>query len=108
MTQFLFTTCGLAVVVVGILIMTQVLSLEELGSGMWRAFVFLALAFVMVWVLRTVLLPILICVLVWLKSVMLWAVVIVLATIAFMIMLRVLPLKLAKRAPQDKNHKEEL
>ena len=81
------TMCVLAIVVVGLLVVTQTISLEGLVHGIWRGFVLVVLAVAAVWLLRTGLLPILICALVALKQAMLGALLIVLEVIAFGLLL---------------------
>jgi hypothetical protein len=88
MWMFLLTTiCLLAVVIVGLLIMVQVVSLEQLGEGIWRGFLLIVLTLGGVWFIREAVLPILMCALVWLKHAMLWALTIILAAIASVLLL---------------------
>ena len=107
MTELVFTTCVLAVVIVGMLVMTQAISLEQVGHGIWRGFLFLALGFITVWLTKAILLPILLCGLVWLKNKMLWGLLIVLVVITAMFLLRLLALKLATRELRSKRDIEE-
>jgi len=89
--------CMLAIVVVAVLIMTQAVSLEALGKGIARCLSLLMLALITLGLLKTRVLPILICAIVWLKGVMVWAFVIVLAVVALVLLLRVLLSRLANR-----------
>jgi len=70
MTQLLFVLPVLVMVMIGTLIAAQVLSLEQLGSSIWRAFVLIAIVFVTAWFLKAVVLPILVCTLVLLRHAM--------------------------------------
>ena len=105
--QCLSAVCVLGVVMVGLLVMLQIVSLEELGHGLRQCFLLLVLVLVTLCLLRVVLLPMLACGLVWLKGVMLKTVVIVLAIIAVVSLLRML-LKLALRSTDGKHHREKL
>lgn len=106
--QFLFVASVLAVVLVGLLLITQVLSLEQLGHGISRCLWLIALAFAVVCLLRAVLLPILLCLLVWWKGVMLWALGIVLAMIALLLLPRMLLMKFGNRKTRTQHQPEEL
>ena len=97
--QCLFALCMLAVVMVGLLVMTQAISLEELGNGIWRGFLTVVLAVVAICFLKAVLLPILICWLVRLKQMLLWIAVVVLALVIALLVLQMLISKFAQRPP---------
>lgn len=99
--QCVSAVCVLGVVMVGLLVMVQAISLEELGRGMWRGFLLAVAALVGLCVLRGSLLPILTRCLVALKQLMWWAFVIVLAVIATLLLLKVLITKFATRLSAD-------
>ena len=88
--QCLFTVCMLAVVIVGLLIMTRTISLEELGHGIGRAFLIALVVYIALSVLKGFLLPILSSWVVALKHMIGWLVIIVLAIIAAVLLLRML------------------
>lgn len=92
---FLSAFCVLAVLIIGLLVMTQTISLEQVCGGIWRCFLLLVLALVTFCLLKALLLPILTLGLIWLRQLMLWVLVIVLAVVASMLLLRMLFLKLA-------------
>jgi hypothetical protein len=82
MIQFLYPLCVLTLVIVGMLVMVQMLSIETCLRGVWRGIVVLIGGFI-AWVLfRRLLLPILICSLIWLRQAIFAALLIVLALIA--------------------------
>jgi hypothetical protein len=95
MTEFIFVVLVLVIAVVGMLVMTQVVILEQLGKGIRRGFLLIVLAIVTIWLLKALLLPILTCALVWLRGVMLWIFIIVLAAVAFAVLGRALFSRLA-------------
>jgi len=57
--HFLSIVGVLGIVIVGMLVMTQLVSLEDLGNGIGRAFIVVLVVFVAFCVVKTVLLPIL-------------------------------------------------
>jgi hypothetical protein len=104
--EFLFTTCVLAVVIIGLLIMTQALTFEQLGSGIWRGLVLLAVVCA-AWLFTAVVLPILLCALVWLKNAMLGILVSMLIVVAVLVLLRLAFNVLMNRTPHGTQKKEE-
>ncbi len=88
--QCLFAGCMLAVVIVGLLVMTQAISLEELRTGIGRVFLIALIVLIALCVLKGLLLPILTSWIVTLKHMTGWLVIIVLAIIAAMLLLRML------------------
>ena len=96
LAQCLFAVCMLAVVVVGLLVMTQAISLEELGYGIGRGFLMVLSVLVALCVLISLLLPSLTSWLVTLKCMVWWIVIIVVAIVAAMFFLRMLVSKLEK------------
>ncbi len=72
----------LAVVTVGLLVMTQTISVEGLVTGVCRVFAVVALVFVIICAAKAILLPILLAWIVWLKRTMFWAVIVVLGLLA--------------------------
>jgi len=82
MIQLSYLLCMLTVVIVGMLVMLQAVSLETCLQGLWRGVVVLVGAFIAWLLFRGLLLPILICSLIWLRQAMLAALLIVLALIA--------------------------
>jgi hypothetical protein len=88
--QCLFAGCMLAVVIVGLLVMTQIISLEELRAGIGRVFLMALIMLIALCVLKGLLLPILRSWVVTLKHMTAWLVIIVLAVIAAVLLLRML------------------
>jgi hypothetical protein len=88
--QCLFAVCMLAVVIVGLLVMTQAISLEELRAGIGRVFLMALIVLIALRVLKGILLPILTSWVVALRYVTGWLVIIVLAIIAAILFLRML------------------
>jgi len=80
----------LGIVIVGLLVMTQLISLKNWGNGIWRGFLVIALGLIGFCVLKGLLLPILISWLVILKHMVWWLVIIVLAIIAVVLLGRIL------------------
>lgn len=107
MAQLLLAVCVLAVIIVGILLMTQILSLEQLGMGIRRSFVLLWFAIVLLLLIRVALLPILLCGLVWLKTMMLWIFFIVIVGIASLFVGRLIFLRLVNRNARRAHSKRE-
>jgi hypothetical protein len=105
MMPLLTTLCVLGVLIVGLLVMTQAVSFEQLGHGIWRAFVAIVLVVIGAWLLKSALLPILRCVIVWLKHAMQWALVSVLALTTAILLLRIAMLTLASRNTHE-GHEE--
>lgn len=87
---FLLMSSVLAMVIVAILIMTQILNFEQIGSGLLRVLKFLWVTLVVCFLLKVFVLPILLCALVWWRAVILKIFVIVLVVIALVISLRLL------------------
>ena len=82
MIQVLYLLCMLTLVIIGLLVMVQAVSLETCLQGIWRGIVVLIVGFV-TWVLfRELLLPILICSLISLRQAILATLIMVLALIA--------------------------
>ena len=107
--QCLFAVCMLGIVIVGLLVMTQIIGLEQLGRGIWRGFLMIMLTLVALWFLKAVLLPTLICWLVRLKQMFLWIAVVVVALVIALLVLRMLISKLAQRSPaKGERHRGEL
>ncbi len=104
MMQCLFAVYMLAVVIVGLLVMTRAISLEELVCGIGRSFLIVLGGIIALCVLNGLLLPILSSWLVALKQMIWWIVIIVLAVIAAMIVLRMLVSKLEKCGSARANH----
>jgi len=107
MTELLLMLCGLVAVVLGMLLITQMVSLELLGKGIWRCLFLLAFVLITLWLLKAVLLPILICALVWLKGVMIRTLVIVLAAVTLALLRRVFFIRLAIRNSSTNCDREE-
>jgi hypothetical protein len=94
----------LAIIIVGLLIMTRAISLEELANGIWRGFLMTLSVSIALCVLKGLLLPILASWLVALKQMIWWIVIFVLAVMAAMLVLRVLVSKLEKCGSARANH----
>jgi hypothetical protein len=88
--QCLFAVCMLAVVIVGLLVMTQAISVQELRAGIGRVLLTALIMLIALCVLKGFLLPILTSWVVALKHMTGWLVIIVLAIIAAMLLLRML------------------
>jgi hypothetical protein len=95
--EFMSVFLVFTVVIIGILIMIQLLSLEQLGSAIWRCLLCLAAAFIAVWLLKVLVLPILVCTLLWLKRALLGILVIVILVAALFALLRLVFLKIVNR-----------
>lgn len=106
--QLIFVVLMVAVVLVGTLLMTQILSFEQLGTGIWRLCLLVALVAGAAFLLKLVLLPILLCALVLLKNLVLAGLAIVLVLIASAVVLRLCFLKLANRNARSDRRNEEL
>ena len=98
LTQFLFAVCMLAVVIVGLLVMTQMISLETLGSGIWRCFLIVVVVIIVLWILKGLLLPMLFSWLVGLKQMFLWIAIFGLALVIGLLVLRMLIPQLTRRS----------
>lgn len=98
--QCLFAICMLAVVIVGMLVMTQVLSLEELVTKICRAFLAVLVVLIAFCIAKTVLLPILVSCLVGLKQMLLWIAIAVFALVIALLVLRIVISKLARRSSE--------
>ncbi len=104
----LFATLAVrAVVALGLLIMTQAISSEELWQGFARGLLLVVFVLVGVWVFKALMLPILICVLLLLRHAMVWALLIVLALIAFTLLMRMLASRVVKRIDRHRSNKEK-
>jgi hypothetical protein len=87
---FLFAASALALAVLGVLIIIQVVTLQDIIDSFLRG-IFLLSAFVgVVWLLKSVLLPIVVCVLVALKQAFFWIVLAVAAVAATLFVLQLL------------------
>jgi hypothetical protein len=106
--QLFVTIFTWGVVVLGLLVMMQAVRLEEVGKGIRRAFLYLVIAVAAFWCFRSLVLPILLWGLVWLKQVMLQVLIALLLMIGCAALLRVLFLRLAKQNAVRTEHKEEL
>jgi hypothetical protein len=105
--QCISAVCILGVVIVGLLVMTQAISLETLVNGLWRSFLLVVAVLVGLCVLKSLLLPILTSWLVALKQIAWWVVVIVLVLIAAVPVLRMLITKFAKWPSAQGSHNRE-
>lgn len=106
--QLIFAMLMFVVVLVGMLLMTQILSFEQLGTGIRRLFLLVALLAAAAFLLKFVLLPILLCALVLLKSLVLLGLVIFLLLTTSVVALRLGFLKLANRNARPNRRNEEL
>ncbi len=106
--QLLFTFCTLSIIVIGLLIMTQSVGLQELGEGIARVFVILGFLFIAFWIVKVVLLPILVCALVWLRQALLRLAVVLLIVIGITVLLRTAFVKFVKGGSIRRSHREEL
>jgi hypothetical protein len=102
--QCLSAVCMLGVVIVGLLVMTRVISLEELGNGIVRGFLVTALALIGLCVLRGVLLPVLISWLVTLRQMSSWVAIVALAVIALVFAVRMLIFRFQQWLSHRGNH----
>ena len=98
----------LAVVILGLLVMTRLVKLEELGKGISHAFLVLILFLGVFWVLEVMMLPILVCGLVWLKQAMLTIAVVLLITVGIGVLLRIAVVKFVKLGSDRTSHEEKL
>jgi len=105
MTQLLFVLPVLVIVVIGTLIAAQVLSPEQLGSGIWRAAALIAIVFVTAWFLKSIVLPILDCTLVLLRHAMFVFLMLVLAAAVTLLCWRLL--KFGNRNTGNRGKTEE-
>jgi hypothetical protein len=96
MVPLVFIVIALVMVIVGVLIMTQVVSLQQLGSAIGRLLSFLWAVIALGIILRLVLLPILECALVWLKTATVGALVIAILVIVLMVLSRIAFMKCIK------------
>jgi hypothetical protein len=104
--HFLSIVGVLGIVILGMLVMTQLVSLEELGRAIWRAFITVLLVLIAFCVAKTVLLPILVSWLVGLKQMLLWIAIVVLALVIALLVLRIVISKLAQRPLARDGHDE--
>ena len=104
LTQCLFAVCMLAVIIVGLLVMTGVIGVEELGDVIERVFLLALGLLIALCVLKGLLLPVLMSWIVALKQMLWWIVMIVVTIIATMLLLRILVSKLEKWLSARGNH----
>src|SRR5260370_41982535 len=97
--QCISVICVLGVVIVGVLVIAQVVSLKDLGNGIVQGLLMVVLTLIAFCVMKGFLLPILTSSLVRLKQMILWIVIVVVAVIAAMIVSRILVSKFAKWLP---------
>jgi hypothetical protein len=81
--------CVLAVVIVGLLVMTRVITLEQLVSGAGRFLLFVISILVALYFLKAILVAVIIPWLVSLKAVLLWLVLAVLVVITLALIVRI-------------------
>ena len=105
--QCISAVCILGVVTVGLLVMTQAISLEELGNGIWRGVLLVVTVFVGICALKSLVLPILTSWLVALRQIMWWIFLIALAVIAALLLLKVFMTKVAKWLSAQASHDKE-
>jgi hypothetical protein len=107
--QYISVICVLGVVIVGVLVIVQVVSLKDLGNGILRGLLMVVLTLVAFCVMKGFLLPILTSSLVRLKQMISCVVIIVLARIAVMVVWRILVSKFAKwLSAEGKQNKGDL
>ena len=102
--QFLSAACMLGVVIVGMLVMTRAISLDELGNAIWRGVLMTVVVLLTLCVLKVLLLPILISSLVMLKHMIWWAVIIGLAIVTALLFIRMLVSKFERWLSPQGNH----
>ena len=102
--QCLSAACMLGLVIVGLLVMTRFISLEELGNGILRACLVAVLALIGLCVLKGLLLPTLVTWLVTLRQMSSWVVIFVLAVIAVALVIRALISRLQQWLSNWGNH----
>lgn len=105
--MLLITISMLLVVVVGMLIMTQAVSLEQIGDNLWKGFVSLAIVLIGTWVFRVLMLPILVCLLLWLKHAMAAALFILLVLVALMLLFQSTTRSIKDHRVPERSNKEE-
>jgi hypothetical protein len=104
----LLTVIGtLAVVIVGLLVMTRLVELEALGNGIVRICLVLILLVIAFWALKVIVLPILVFALVWLKQAMLVVAIVVSGVLGIAVILRIAFMKFTKQASDRTGHKEK-
>lgn len=103
----LTTVCMMVLVVLGMLIMTQIVTLEALTHGFWRGLLLIALGLISICVFKAALLPILICLLLWLKHVMAAVFGIVLTIIALTLTVQITIRLIRNRSIPERGNKEE-
>ena len=108
MPQVAFMVLMLVVVIIGMLLMMQILTLQQVWSGIWRLLLFFLLVAGAVFLLKFVVLPIAICALVVLKSLVFFGLAIVMVLIATIFVLRLVFMKLANRNARPSRRNEEL
>ena len=102
--QCLSAVCMLGVVIVGMLVMTGAITLEQLGHAAWRGFLIIVIVLTTLCVLKGLLLPILISSLVMLKHMIWWAVIIGLAIVTALLFIRMLVSKFERWLSPQGNH----
>jgi hypothetical protein len=105
--RFVSAVCIFGIEIVGLLVMTQSISLEELRNGVWRGILLVVMVLVGICALKSLLLPILTSWLVALKQIMWWSFVIVIAVIVASLVLKVLMTKFAKWLSARTSHNKE-
>jgi hypothetical protein len=96
--------CVLGVVIVGLLVMTQAISLEQVAGAIGRTLLFAVLALIALCILKAFLTMALIAMLWLLKHLVVWLAVIVLVIAAVMFLARILISRLEKRLPAEGSH----
>src|SRR5260370_11210187 len=94
--QCISVICVLGVVIVGVLVIAQVVSLKDLANGILQGLLMVVLTLIAFCVMKGFLLPILTSSLVRLKQMISWVVIVALAVIAAMIVARILSFKFSK------------
>jgi hypothetical protein len=88
--QCLFAVCALAVVVAGMLIMTQAISLEHMATAIGRGLLGGLVSLIMLCVLKGILFPALIAVASWAKRLALGFAIMALVAMAVVLLVRIL------------------
>ncbi len=104
--ELLLTVCTLAVVTAGLLVMTQIVSPGEVGNGIIRILLVVALVSIAFWIMKTILLPILTCALIWLKQAIFAITVVLFIVVAVAVLLRTAFVRFAKQGSARTSHKE--
>ncbi len=105
----IFVASELLVVLIGMVIMTQLLSGDQLASGIWRVLWVLLIGILALVLSKSVMLPILKCGLLELRRIVRWFAVAVLACMLSLISIHLLIAKLSKwRVTKQKQTKEDV